>query len=113
ETPGGDHKVIDDTGHTVSGHYEVGSHPWDTGPHIARHDPARVLRDVAATRAIIKEHDPKAWSGTPADRCPTCTDDTYSPDRPLERALTPCATLRHLAAEHADHPDYKETWRLA
>jgi hypothetical protein len=65
--------------------------------HIARHDPARVLRDVAAKRAILAKH---------------------GPDLPLEGAcLTcyrgegwPCDTLRLLAAIWDDHPDYRAGW---
>src|SRR3954464_4686761 len=53
ETRGGDFKVVNGGGYSISGHYDVDSGPWFTGPHVARHDPARELREVAAKRAIL------------------------------------------------------------
>lgn len=73
-------------------------------PHIARHHPARVLREVEAKRRIIAEHaatltigfdDGSTESRTWCSRCG-------------EKA---CPTLRLLAEVHADHPNYDETWR--
>jgi hypothetical protein len=66
--------------------------------HIARHDPARVLADVAAKRAIVARHS----TGTGSLRalgwyCEVCNDG--------------CAELPALAAVYADHPDYDESWR--
>ncbi|MGW1998132.1 DUF6221 family protein, partial [Embleya sp. NPDC001921] len=105
ETPGGDHKVIDDTGHTVSGHYEVGSHPWDTGPHIARHDPLRVLRDVAARRRIVENYVKVCGYGHGGY---TTRDEAYVL---AEGALA--TTVKILAAVYENHPDYREEWRPA
>lgn len=66
--------------------------PGQTGiewfAHIARHDPARVLREVEAKRAIV------ALTLNLTDGDP----DEFS-------------TLRHLAAVYSDHPDYDEAWR--
>lgn len=65
--------------------------------HIARHDPARVLREIDAKRKIIAEH------------------DVYS--RPLGERMDcqsydfPCTTLRLLALPYADRPGYREEWR--
>lgn len=75
--------------------------------HIARHDPARVLREVKAKRAIMSEHELEDYEGVPS--CWLCAH-VFSwgkePDRP-----GPCATLRALAAVYADHPDYNlERW---
>jgi hypothetical protein len=64
-------------------------------PHIARHDPARVLAEVAAKRAIVKEFEvaqseyPSAYAGG------------------LETAV------RFLATVYADHPDYDPAWQPA
>lgn len=69
--------------------------------HVARHDPARVLRNVEAGRALLAEHLPAADG-----RCPTCAGAAGQGRRPA-----PCATLRLLALPFAGHPDYDETWR--
>ncbi|QTJ64990.1 hypothetical protein HYG77_04840 [Rhodococcus sp. ZPP] len=64
------------------------------GAHITRHDPAHVLRDVAAKRCIIStlQHWP-SWA-VPGD-------DGNLPVR---------IALRHMAAVYAAHPDYDPTW---
>lgn len=62
----------------------------ERGAHIARHDPARVLRDVAAKRHLI---DDTHWGGGPE------TEDAYH------------YTLSIVATAYADHPDYREEWR--
>lgn len=59
--------------------------------HIARHDPARVLRDVEAKRKMIEQHVGYFGSG----------DDEF----------WPVQTLRLLVLPYADHPDYREAWR--
>lgn len=82
----------------------VGSLAWDDNGHIARHDPARVLADVAAKRRIIDLHahcPEQAWDGSNiTGDCRECIDEHY-----------PCGTLRLLALPFADHPDYREEWR--
>lgn len=65
------------------------------GPHIARHDPVRVLREVAAKRTIITEH---CVGSDPCD----AHDAWYE--------SIPCDTVRALAAIYADHPDFDPTW---
>lgn len=61
-----------------------------SGPalHIARHDPARVLAECEAKRAIVEE----------ATHPQTSSVEGYN-------------ILRILAVAHADHPDYDEEWR--
>lgn len=76
--------------------------------HIALHDPAHVLADVKAKRAIVALHAPMeietsdvggdVWAGTV---CYACEGGEG----------WPCTTLRHLAAACAYHPDYKPTWK--
>jgi hypothetical protein len=69
--------------------------------HVARHDPTRVLAEVAAKKAIIDTHRRQA------DRwCVTC-------DVPGDYQGPPhgCTTLRLLTAVYADHPDYREEWK--
>src|SRR5690606_17844004 len=70
------------------------------GAHIARHDPARVLAECQAKRAIV-EHILVQMRDEP----------TMTRGR-AHRGLTPWAyTLRLFAAVYADHPDYQEEWR--
>lgn len=84
----------------------------DLGPPFQqRWDPARVLAEIAAKRAIIKLHVPIDTDYTDADGqehtswdCDIC-DPAGSPD------MWPCATLRLLAAPYADAPDFDESWR--
>jgi hypothetical protein len=79
------------------GHAAASADYNETAEHIARHDPARVLRELDAKRKIIAEH------------------DVYS--RPLGERMDcqsydfPCTTLRLLALPYADRPGYREEWR--
>jgi hypothetical protein len=61
--------------------------------HIARHDPARVLAEVAAKRAIVE------WI---EDTRAVCDLDGYPFD-----SDTP---LLHLAAIYSDRPGYRSEW---
>lgn len=63
-------------------------------PHIARHDPARSLRDVDAVRLIIAEYEGAFRIGG--------EDDEY--------AGGVWMGLRALAARYSDHPDYRQEW---
>lgn len=93
---------------------------YDVGAHIARHDPARVLADVAAKRRIVELHAldvrtrPAQFSEATGDllhdveyevTCDTCGWASQDP-------TSGCGTLRLLAIPYADHPDYRETWTL-
>jgi Family of unknown function (DUF6221) len=65
--------------------------------HIARHDPGRVLREVAAKRAILSVHRPEsngghAWCGA-------------------DHEEWPCRTMRHLTAVYSDNEGYRDEWR--
>lgn len=66
--------------------------------HIARHDPARVLRDVEANRQIVDE----------------CAKYLGGEDNELmwHAARLARRTLLYLAQRHADHDCYQEEWRL-
>lgn len=74
--------------------------------HIARHDPAHVLAEVAAKRAIIQLHPYRHSISDPDgleiddELCDRCDVDW------------PCPTLRAVVAIHADHPDFKPEWAL-
>jgi len=72
--------------------------------HIARHDPARVLADCAAKRAIVDEHEMIGSDLYPEEGslwCATCTP----------RKTGPCQTLRLLALPYADCEGYDPAWK--
>jgi len=75
----------------------VGGSGPDAGDaaHIARHDPARVLREVAATRAVLAAYEASVRSLGPG----------------LSVSLW---RLVQAAAEvWSDHPDYRQEWKSA
>lgn len=97
-----------------------------TTAQVARHDPARVLREVGAKRRILARHGAEQWpQGFPPSvyelpdeyvgpliaYCDTCSttsteglDNFYAP--------WPCDTVKDLAAPHADHADYEQSWSV-
>ena len=72
--------------------------------HLARHDPARVLREVASKRAILQAY----------GRAPSASSHISAfvrgQDAGYAEALAD--TLRHLASAYSDHPDYRQEWAL-
>ena len=65
----------------------------------ARFDPARVLREVEAGRAILARYaEVQSWPYPPADG-----DDAIRDELDL--------ILRIKAAVHDSHPDYDEAWK--
>ena len=89
--------------------YSEGHLAWDTtrnlaakgrtnkhGTHIARHDPARVLRWVKAAREILDEHEPKPWVRD-LSYCSCCSDK-----RGDSQEDWPCPTVRALASVYGD-----------
>lgn len=96
--------------------WEQGGEFWHRGNpdptplmrHVLAHDPARVLAEVAAKRALVAEHTaPPPWE----KQCPRCGDVenqvAYEGPEPYP---APCPTLRLLALPHAGHPDYRQEW---
>lgn len=67
--------------------------------HIARHDPARVLREVEAKRALVD-----LWDDEPAWEM-----SGYEEHAGFSAGLG--RALRLLAVVYADHPDYDPSWR--
>lgn len=65
--------------------------------HIALHDPARELRDVAAKRLILEEHSDTHDCGDP---------------RSWESPYLGCHEVRALAAIDNGHPDYQPQWAV-
>lgn len=82
---------------------------------LARHDPARVLREVAAKRAVVDLHTPVVLHGGPGGKYYDQTVVCRSCEPPngvhLQEEIYPCLTLRLLAAVYADSPGYREEWR--
>lgn len=69
--------------------------------YIARYDPARALREVAARRQIIDDYDKGAWVLEQGQR-------TEAAEAAHAARL---AVLRLLALPYAHHPEYREIWR--
>lgn len=85
--------------------------------HIARQDPARILCEVAAKRAVVVEHKlvpaKNVWGkSTGGFGCELCdsTPDLDLGGIEIERSGG-CKTLRSLAVIFSDHPDFDEEWR--
>ena len=77
------------------------------GEHIARHNPARVLAECKAKRAIIRQ-----WDDVTLDEGVRDEDDTINEIHSgLVMALRD--VLKVLAAVYSDHPDYDPEWRHA
>ncbi|MBM4482260.1 hypothetical protein GS443_02760 [Rhodococcus hoagii] len=94
---GGEPITWDDEGGWIGEHTIVYSEGWPEGGealHIARHDPARVLREVAAKRRILDLAGEISRSGA------EFAEQDY-------RTLT-----RSLAAVYSDHPDYQQEWAI-
>ena len=67
-------------------------------PHIARHDPARVLADVDAKRRIIADREHIDASAGDTEWHSGYSDGNYD-------------ALRALALPYASHPDYRQEWK--
>jgi len=78
--------------------------PTAVGAHIIRHDPARVLREVEAKRAVLAQYE----SAREQVRHPVSAENRAAA-RVAQGELED--VLRLLAAVYADHPDYREEWR--
>lgn len=72
--------------------------------HIARWDPARVLAEVQAKRAILELH----ICPCPND-CGDCGQ--CSGAHMADPVGFPCPTVKLIAVPYQDHPDYRQEWR--
>lgn len=86
----------------MAGNYRVATCALSVMAHIARHDPARVLADVAAKRAMLAHLLRCHTTRFPRDQAKTADDFT-----PLAWDM-----FRYFAAAYADHPDFDSSWRL-
>lgn len=84
--------------------------------HIVRHDPARVLANVAALRTVIAAHEPSDEHpdyGSVRGVSPTCAACVaYHADMDCAHEVYPCATLRALAQPFAGRDGWQEPWTL-
>jgi hypothetical protein len=71
--------------------------------HVARHDPARALRQVAAVRRIMARH--HADDHGMCAGCPTGT--AGDPEYPIDE----CPEQRDVAGIWSDHPECQEGWK--
>lgn len=73
--------------------------------HIARHHPARALRQVAAHRTILAKHHPYEAGPYPH----ACRGCPHSPtDDPYTENINTCPDLCAIASIYNDHPHYLE-----
>ncbi|MEH0627821.1 DUF6221 family protein [Streptomyces stelliscabiei] len=96
--------------------------PGDESPlsqfeHAARHDPARVLREVEAKRQLLEPHEPTMNPSVDSDLdnlndrstwLPVCSACQSTIGHPGD---WPCLPVRLLLAPYSDRPGYREEWR--
>jgi hypothetical protein len=95
-------RIVDDRGYTVV-HVEDQTPGPAEADHIARWDPARVLRKVAADRLILDLHFPDTTRYVEpqcheCSGCGCCSVDW------------PCDTVKLVALPYAAQPEYGEAW---
>lgn len=83
--------VHSEAGEAILGEEE--SVPFSIAVHIARHDPARVLREIDAKRRVI-----------------TGLQHLFRGDDPFVSSIAE-DSLRVLAEPYADRPGYRDEWR--
>jgi hypothetical protein len=82
--------------------YDEGRPTGEQAAHIARHDPARVLRAVEAKRRIVARYE---------DCMARMEDDDYPTAEAADQAREyENWTLPALASECSDHADYRTEW---
>lgn len=91
-----------------SGYEGGGIHEESDARHIARHDPARVLREVEAKRAQVALHVPEYIETINPDRDEISGEICTLCDEPF-----PCDSLKLMAAPDAEHADYNPAWTIA
>ncbi|MFJ3705309.1 MULTISPECIES: DUF6221 family protein [unclassified Streptomyces] len=97
--------VDDDVPPLVTAGPEVGGSDEDAAraEHIALHDPAQVLREVAATRGLLKRYTtPETGEGLP---------DAFGHHTAGTPRMAVEVAVRHLAQAYAHHPDHRPGWR--
>jgi hypothetical protein len=80
--------------------------------HAARHDPRRVLADIAANRLILGWHSRSECRGHNGPWLP-CNEQNCTYECDEDKAEWPCPTVQAMAVPFASHPDYQEAWSVA
>ncbi|MFE2712198.1 DUF6221 family protein [Streptomyces mirabilis] len=78
---------------------------WLVAEHIAHQNPARVLADVEAKRALLDRYEAHHWHGPAAPTSPDPRDHAEETG-----ACRTCITARILARVYRDHPDFNPAW---
>ena len=78
--------------------------------HVVAHDPARVLADIAAKRAIVEDYQ-IVMANNAIERANDGDELKIAARELVAKSLR--MVLIRLAAPYADHPDFDETWRPA
>ena len=86
--------------------YDEGTPSLDEAKHIARHDPARVIREVTAKRAVL------AWYADSVDASKLFKEKLGTGTHMAAAAESYLNVMRGYAAVWPDHPDYKQEWAL-
>lgn len=73
--------------------------------HVARHDPTRVLADVAAKRAILDHVD--EWAETLY-----VTPEGWTPQATTAYRMAMTWTVHHIVRPYADRPGFNPEWTL-
>jgi hypothetical protein len=92
--------------------YDEGKPTDAQAQHIALHDPASVLLDLEAKRAVLAVHRPRSEalqdsSCYAPEACDGCGSDDYGP---FSEHTDDCPTLRALALQFRPHPEYRAEW---
>lgn len=92
------------------------------GEHITTFDPKRILKAVAAKRGILVAHMPvfrdviytdgEAEQVIETEVCGACVPHNAAVHVFDSSPGGPCKTLRHLATEYDEHPDYRPVWGI-
>lgn len=87
--------------------YDCKAEPSPAMDHIARHDPARILREIAAKRSVIGKY---LWADRVREQMEEDDDDVKWEWIFKSEALV--EVLRALSCIYSDHPDYQKEWAL-
>lgn len=79
----------------------------ETAAHIARFDPARMLAECKAKRAILALHVCRCPDAGCTD-CGECSGRHHADPEPF-----PCDTVKTLAQVYADHSDFDQAWSVS
>lgn len=94
-------------GWLVSSHYEDAEFRLGDADHIARHNPARVLREVEAKRRLLARHHRTALAVDPYDNAHLTREECDA-----DGDDWPCRDVRSLASIWANHPDFHAEWLI-